>query len=78
MVSSQENPNRPPLMSPESQDPSLFRVGLANMQDSMKGPKGQVALALLQQQLGKIGQSFAPVPFGHQQTPLDQYGNPIL
>lgn len=77
MLSSLGNPAVPPLMSPESATPSLFRQGMANMKESMGTPKGKVAGAMMQQQLSKIGQMFAPAQLGHQATALDPYGNPL-
>jgi len=78
MLSAMGNQNMPPLMPPEAETPSLFRQGMANAQENMKSPKGQVAMAMLQQQLGKMGGMFAPGQMTRQPSQVDQYGNPIL
>ena len=55
MLSAFDNPNQPPMMSPESQSPPFWRVAQANRNDFMKDPKAQIALAMMQQQLAKMG-----------------------
>lgn len=71
----------PPLMSPESQSPPMWRVAQANMKDVASDPKSMIALAMLQQQLGKsAGQMMgAPGPMAggsRQGMPqFDLYGN---
>ena len=74
MISAFANPNEPPLISAESQQPSLFRQGLANFQQSAGTPQGKVMMALMQQQMGKMGNMFAPQPMTRQSSPLDLYG----
>jgi hypothetical protein len=78
MLSALGNSNLPPLTSVESQDPSLFRQGLANFKDNMASPKGMIVSALMQQQLSKMGKLFSPAQLQHQPTALDQYGNPLM
>lgn len=78
MISSQANPDMPPLMSPESQSPSPFRVGLANLNESMSGPRGKIAMAMMQQSLGSLGKRFNPGQMTQRHaTQQDIYGNPI-
>lgn len=79
MVSAFSNPNMPPLMSAEAQEPGLFALGKANFQENMKDPvKGKIAQAMLQQSLAKMGQGFfgaAPMP--SRQPKFDMNGNPL-
>lgn len=78
MISAFDNPNQPPLMSAEAQDPSLFRQGLSNFKDSANTPQGKVMLAMMQQQMGKMGNMFAPQPMTRNPSPLDLYGQPTM
>ena len=74
MISAFANPNQPPLISAEAQEPSMLRQGLANFQQAAGTPKGKVAMAMMQQQLGKMGTMFAPQPMTREPSPLDMYG----
>lgn len=74
MLSALGNPDLPPMMAPEAQDPSLFGQWQANANENANSPKGKVAMALLQQQLGKMGTMFNPGLMPHQPSPL--YGVP--
>lgn len=73
MISALANPEIPPLMSPESQSPGL--MGLARLK--MADPKTKLAMALMGQQLGKMGQAMAPQPIPQSPRPqrFDMNGN---
>lgn len=76
------DPSMPPLMSPESQSPSLFNVARANFGQSMKDPKKAAILqAMLTQSLSKIGQGLggggAMTNRGSQAPQFDLYGNMV-
>lgn len=70
MVSAFENPDQPPLMTPESQTPSLLRRGMANMQGGLDGPKAQIVSAMLAQSLGKM---FNPGLMTNRASQVDPY-----
>lgn len=66
----------PPLMSPESAEPSIFKTGLNNFQQGMSDSKNRVAAAMLAQQLTKAAQGFAtPKLMAKRADPFDLYGN---
>lgn len=75
MISAFANPGMPPLMSPESQSPGL--MGLARLK--LDDPKTKVAMALMGQQIGKMGQGFTPppIPPRPRQARFDMHGNPV-
>lgn len=64
MISAFNNPNQPPLMSPESQKPGLFALGKANFMESMKDPR---KAAILQSMLMQSLQRFGPGMMGGRQ-----------
>lgn len=73
MISSLANPDMPPLMSPESQSPGLMGLAKLKMQD----PKAKLAMAMMGQQLGQMGQALAPQPMPQSPRPqrFDMNGN---
>lgn len=75
MLSPFDNPEGPPIMSAEAQQPSLFRQGLANFKGNANTPQGKVMMALMGQQLGKMGNMFAP-PMRQASSPMDVYSQP--
>ena len=78
MISAFDNPGQPPMMSPESQSPPLYRVAGANMNQGMKDPKAQIALAMLAQQMARMGGGGAvPMQNSGMAPKFDLYGNPI-
>ena len=64
MISAFANPNQPPLMSAESQEAAM----------PMDDNKKKVMLAMMGQQMSKMGNMFAPQPMTRQSSPLDLYG----
>ena len=78
MISAFENPDMPPLMSQESQTPPWWKVAQSNAKGALGDPKQQIAMAMLTQQLSKMGNSMQPQPM-QRRDPLagfDLYGNP--
>lgn len=64
MISAFANPNQPPLMSAEAQDAAM----------PMDPQKKKVMMAMMGQQMSKMGNMFAPQPMTRQSSPLDLYG----
>ena len=64
MISAFANPNQPPLMSAESQEAAL----------PMDPQKKKVMMAMMGQQMSKMGNMFSPQPMTRQSSPLDLYG----
>jgi hypothetical protein len=78
MLSAYDNPDQPLLMSSESQSPPMWRVARANMGQAMKDPKTQVAMAMIAQQMARMGQgNTAPMQRSNPMAGFDLYGNPI-
>lgn len=77
MMSSMANLTQPPLMSAAAQDPSLFRQGLANFKENANTPQGKVAMAMMQQQLGKMGGALRPGLMTRRPSPFAVYGQPV-
>lgn len=83
MISAFGNPNQPPIMSPEAQDPAMWNVMKANVgqgmntfSQSMNDPKNKLVMAMMMQQLGKAGQGFAaPKLMTRQAHDTTNYGN---
>lgn len=69
---------QPPGMTPESQQPPWWRVAQANTQSFTGDPKNQVMMALLSQQLAKMGQAMGPQPIQRRDNmaAFDLYGMP--
>ena len=64
MISAFANPNQPALMSAESQEAAM----------PMDDNKKKVMMAMMGQQMSKMGNMFAPQPMTRQSSPLDLYG----
>lgn len=62
MLSAFDNTDQPPMMSPESESPSWYRIAQANRSQAMGDPKQRMMMALLAQQLGQSGQGLAGGP----------------
>jgi hypothetical protein len=71
MISAFANQNQPPLMSAEAQEHA--------MPFGSDPKRNKVAMALMGQQIGKMGGMFAPQPMTRQESPMDIYGqSPML
>lgn len=77
MLSAFENPNQPPMMSPESQSPEWWRVAQANVKDVAGDPRAKIALAMMAQQLSKMGQPMQMPGGGGSMGNFDPYGNQL-
>lgn len=78
------NPNQPYGMAPQSESPPWWRVAQSNAKGFSADPKNQVAMAMLAQQLSKMGPGMSgmglqqPQAGSHLMVPgFDLYGNPI-
>lgn len=76
MLSAFTDPDLPPLLSPESQQPGLLSLAGAKFKGMMQDPTKKVGQALFLQQLQKMGPGLlSPGLIQKRPQKYDMYGN---